>query len=49
MIRELEEATIGLSLKLSRSCTVSVDSPEVSQEISQLDKEIQVHLSISDF
>ena len=45
MIRELEEATLGLSLKLSRSCAISVDSPPVGQEVLQLDKEIQVDVS----
>ena len=42
MIRELEEATLGLSLRLSQSCTISVGSPGASQETSQLDQEIQV-------
>ena len=42
MIRELEEATLGLSLRLSRSCALSIGSPEASQENSQLDREIQV-------
>ena len=42
MIGELEEATLGLSVKLSRSCTVSLGSPADSEEINQLDKEIQV-------
>ena len=44
MIRELEEATLGLSLKMSHSCSITVGSPAVSQEIHQLDKEIQVHV-----
>ena len=42
MIRELEEATLGLSLRLSRSCALSIGSPEASQENRQLDREIQV-------
>ena len=42
MIRELEEATLGLSISLSNSCTISVGSPGVSQETSELDQEIQV-------
>ena len=44
MIGELEEATIGLSLRMSRCCAVSIGKPEVSQEFSQLDLEIQVLL-----
>ena len=44
MIRDLEEATIGLSLRMGRSCAISLGSPGVSQEISQLDREIQVLL-----
>ena len=42
MIRELEEATLGLSISLGNSCTISVGSPGVSQETSELDQEIQV-------
>ena len=42
MIRELEEATLGLSLSFGNSCTISVGSPGVSQETSELDQEIQV-------
>ena len=42
MIRELEEATLGLCLSLGNSCTISVGSPGVSQETSELDQEIQV-------
>ena len=42
LIRELEEATLGLSLRLSRSCALSIDGPRASQDTSQLDREIQV-------
>ena len=45
MIRELEEATVGLSIRMGRSCAISIGSPGDNQEISQLDKEIQVLLS----
>ena len=45
IIRELEEATIGLSIKFGRSCTISIGSPGVNHEISQLDKEILVLVS----
>ena len=47
MIRELEEETLGMSLSLSNSCTISVGSPGVSQDTSQLDQEIQVQVTLT--
>ena len=43
MIRELEEATIGLSERMSRSCDIKADSSATNtQEILQLDQQIEV-------
>ena len=47
MIRELEEATISLSDKMSRSCSFSADSPKATSKdiIQDLDRRLKVWFS----